>query len=231
MTIINKETKTDLAKAIQHLYVNTLMVNQIAGNKICKELIPNQLETVKAELKETQAALDNNNLGELADGCCDLLVTLSFLVMLEDGNESLIKNPPKYLNEDQFSVEDLVEAITECVEHSNYIDALGYTEDMAAQLNADMIANCYEVAESNSSKFITLEDLDASEHTEFSLIEEIEAQGRYTDVYTETTMHNGQEWVVFKSKYDQENNEHYPAGKFIKPPHFFKEPTIIVYDD
>lgn len=228
---LDKENNEDLAKAIQELYINTRKVNSIAGNaKLCKERIPNQIELVKAELKETNKALKDNDLVDLVDGCADLLVTLSELLCLIDGNDALIKNSPKYLNAGSRNVAQLIGDINYEVDEGNWIDALGATEDLAAQLNADMVHNLGSVGNSNLSKFVKVTDLDDSEHTEFSIIEDIEDQGRYTDVYTEVNTYEGEEYLVFKTKYDQENNEKYPKGKFIKPKGFFKEPSIVVYE-
>lgn len=228
---LDKETNDDLAKAIQNLYINTRKFNTLGGNsKLCKERLPNQVELVKAELKETNKALENNDLVGLVDGCADLLVTLAESVMIQDGNTYLLDNPPKYLNSGCRNVHQLIGDINYYVENDNYIDALGATEDLAAQLNGEMVFNLKSVAESNLSKFIKASDLEASVDTEFSIIEDIEAQGRYTDVYDETVEYEGEEYIVFKTKYDQQNNEKYPKGKIIKPVGWFKDPEFVVYE-
>jgi hypothetical protein len=228
---MNKDNKQELCKAIQDLYINTRKVNSIAGNSsLDKSRFANQLETVKAELKETNKGLKEGNLGEVVDGCGDLLVTLSEFIMIIDGNTDLLHNPPQYLNSQGASVEELVEGINDAVNSSNFIDALGLTEDLAFQLNADMVHNLYSIGTSNLSKFILAKDLDESSETEFSICETIEAKGRYTDVYSETTTFDGEDWVVFKSKYDVENDEHYVKGKFLKCFLTFQEPELIIYE-
>ena len=231
MSKMNKDNKQELCKAIQDLYINTRKVNSIAGNSsLDKSRFTNQLETVKAELKETNKGLKDGNLGEVVDGCGDLLVTLGELIMIIDGNTDLLLNPPQYLNSQGASVEELVEEINDAINTNNFIDALGSTEDLAFQLNADMVQNCYSIGSSNLSKFILAKDLDDSDETEFTICEFIESKGRYTDVYAETTEHEEEEWIVFKSKYDNENDEHYPKGKFLKCPLTFQEPNIIIYE-
>lgn len=231
MSHMNKDNREEVAQSILELYKNTRMVNTIAGNKsLCLSRLPNQVETVKAELKELNLGIKEDNLGEVVDGCCDLLVTLSEAVMIQDQNTALLEDTPKYLNSQGATVEELVEDINDAVNSYNYIDALGYTEDLCFQLNADMVWNNNQVASSNLSKFITVEELDASPETEFSICEAIEAQGRYTDVYAEVTEFEGTEWVVFKSKYDKENDEHYPKGKFLKNTLTFQEPQLVIYE-
>lgn len=228
---LDKETNDDLAKAIQDLYISTRKFNILGGNeKLCKERLPNQIELVKAELKETSKALEENDLVGMVDGCGDLLVTLSEAVTIQDGNTSLLQDPPKYLNAGCRNVEQLMGDINHAVENENWIDALGATEDLAAQLNAEMPHNLHSIGESNLSKFIKVSDLENSADTEFSIISDIEAQGRYTDVYDETVMYEGEEYLTFKTKYDQLNNESYPKGKIIKPIGWFKEPELVVYE-
>jgi hypothetical protein len=228
---MNKESSKVLAKAIQDLYINTRKVNSISGNaSLVKSRLPNQIELVKAELKELNQGMKEGNLGEVCDGCGDLLVTLSETIMILDGNTDLLLNSPKYLNAQEADVEELVGDINDAVNLGKWIDALGATEDLAAQLNADMVSNCDSIGESNLSKFILAKDLDESAETEFSICEFIEEQGRYTEVYSEITEFQGEDWVVFKSKYDKENDEHYPLGKFLKCSLTFKEPEITIYE-
>ena len=95
---IDKESNEDLAKVIQDLYVLVRKMNSIAGShSLTKDRLTNQKEIVKSEVREMREALDENNLAEIALESVDLLITLSELVMILDGNEDLTKNPPKYL--------------------------------------------------------------------------------------------------------------------------------------
>tara|TARA_R110000851_G_scaffold97008_1_gene210428 strand:- start:867 stop:1568 length:702 start_codon:yes stop_codon:yes gene_type:complete len=227
---LNKETKAQVGKAIQELYKSTLKFNAIGGNDYKdKTLFNNQLETVKSELKETIKALEDNDLGELVDGSLDLAVTISFLIAIIDGNDSITKNAPLYLNPEDLTAEELVPIIAQCIDTENYIDALGYVEDLIYQVNGDAVANSMSVAESNLSKYILAEELDKSGYSEFDICEAVNEKGRYEDVYSEVTTYNDEEWVVFKSKKDLQNNEVYPKGKIIKCILTFKEPSLVVY--
>ncbi len=231
MTQLNIVDKAAVAVAIQELYINTLKVNSIASSEpLSMDRFENQLETVKAELKELNAGMLANDPVEIVDGCIDLLVTISFLIMLQDGNDSLTKDAPKYLNTSGSSVEQLVDEINIAMGEGSYIDMLGLVEDMASQLNADMSASIASVGASNLSKFITLKDLEDTEFDEAYLCADLEAKGRYKDVYSERVEFEGETWVVLKSKYDITNDEHYPKGKFLKIGLTFQEPTIIVYE-
>lgn len=231
MTQLNKENNKDLALAIQELYINTYKVNTIAGNAAFDQArIPTQIELIKAELKETNVALVEENLGELVDGVGDLLVTISSLLLILDQNLDLLENAPLYLNAGDNSVEELIAEINIHIEAGNWIDSLGSTEDLAAQLNADIISSLSSIGESNLSKFPTVKMINDSDTTIEEEVAAIEAQGRYESVCVESSLYEGEEYVVFKTKFDKKNNESYPLGKFIKPPTFFKEPEIIVYE-
>ena len=230
MIEMNKTSETEVSQAILALYKNTRKVNTIAGNgALVMDRFDTQLENVKSELKETIDGLAENNLVEVVDGCCDLLVTLSELVMIMDGNESLLANPPMYLNMEGFTVETLIDCIKVDVHNGNYIDALGYTEDLAFQLNANMVHNCNSVAVSNLSKFIKLKELQDTEFNEEYLIKDLESKGRYPDVYAEHVEFEGDIWVVLKANYDKKNDEKYPLGKFLKIGLTFVEPEIVTY--
>lgn len=231
MSNLDKDNKVAVAKAIQELYINTRKVNSIAGNaSLDISRFDNQLETVLDELKELNAGLATDDPGEVVDGTIDLLVTLSELVCIIDGNDDLTRDAPKYLNSDGSSVYELVSVINLCILDKNYIDALGYTEDLTFQLNADMVVNCNSVAESNLSKFIRLTDLQDTEYTEEFICKDIESKGRYVDVYSVHVEHEGETWVVFKSNQDTENNGVYPLGKFLKCPLTFKEPYLLIWE-
>ena len=234
---LDKESKTDLANAILALYKSTRKFNIIAGNKeLSKDRLPNQIELVKAELKETNDALKDNDLVEVVKECADLLVTLAELNMIIDKNteglngDDLLKNAPRYLNQQGRNVEQLIGDINYHIEEEEWLDALGATEDLTMQLNADMVHNLKQVALSNLSKFTMVEDLDISEETEFTICEYLNAQRRYENVYSEIVDFNGVEYVVFKSKRDILNEEYYPKGKVIKSPLTFKLPELCVYE-
>lgn len=228
---LNKENKSAVAVAIQGLYQSTLKFNTLAGNDYKdKTLFNNQLENVKSELRETIEALEAGDLGELVKESLDLAVVLSFLVMIIDGNDSVCVNPPLYLNSEDLTVEELVPLITGYVDTEDYINALCSTEDLIYQLNADAIHNAKEVGDSNLSKFILAKDLDASENSEFDIIDSFVEDGRYEDVYSEVLTYEGEEWVVFKAKRDARNNEVYPKGKILKNMLTFKNPSLVIYE-
>ena len=227
---IDKESNEDLAKVIQDLYVLVRKMNSIAGShSLTKDRLTNQKEIVKSEVREMREALDENNLAEIALESVDLLITLSELVMILDGNEDLTKNPPKYLNSGCRNVAQLVADVEHSVEEENWIDALGSAEDLVSQINADMCFNIKSVGESMLSKFTPMTFLEQSSETEFSLCEQLQGD-RYEEVYSEVVDYQGEEFVVFKTKYDKKNNESYSKGKFLKSPLTFKDPQIIIFD-
>ncbi len=232
MTQLNIVDKAAVAKAIQELYISTRKFNIVGGKaELSMERFEDQLELVKSELKETIKGLAENNLVEVVDGACDLAVTLSELVNIVSGNDDLLKDAPRYLNPENFSVETLVDCIAVSLHEGNYIDSLGYVEDLIFQLNAEMVGNCASVGASNMSKYLLLSDLNDSEYDEAYLCADLEAKGRYKDVYTEHVEVEGETWVVLKSKYDITNDEHYPKGKILKNGLSFKEPVLVVFDE
>jgi hypothetical protein len=231
MTInLNKETKQQVGKAIQELYHTVRKMNSIAGQlTLCKSRIPNQKQVVLAEVKELKEAFDNQDLAGLSMEAVDILITASELVMIGDGDTWLLDNPPVYLNKDERTVEDLVEEILTSSEDEKWFDVLGSAEDLCVQLNSDMIFNIKSIGESMLSKFTPVGVLEDSAETEFSIIEKLQGD-RYEEVYSEIVDFEGEEFVVFKTKFDKQNNESYPQGKFLKSTLTFKKPEIIVYE-
>ena len=227
---MNRETKKDLGLAIQTLYKTVRKMNSIAGYpNLCKKRVPNQKQVVLAEIKELKEAFDDQDLVGLSMEAVDILITAGELVMIEDGDTWLLDNPPAYLNTDERSVEDLVEEIITFSEEEKWIDVLGSAEDLCAQLNSDMIFNITSVGESMLSKFTLVSVLEESAETEFTICTQLQGD-RYEDVYSEIVTFEGEEFVVFKTKFDKQNNESYPLGKFLKSPLTFKQPEIVVYE-
>ena len=227
---LNKETKAQVGKAIQELYHTVRKMNSIAGQPtLCKSRIPNQKQVVLAEVKELKEAFDNQDLAGLSMEAVDILITASELVMIGDGATWLLDNPPVCLNKDERTVEDLVEEILTSSEDEKWFDVLGSAEDLCVQLNSDMIFNIKSIGESMLSKFTPVKVLEDSAETEFSIIEQLQGD-RYEEVYSEIVDFKGEEFVVFKTKFDKQNNESYPQGKFLKSTLTFKQPEIIVYE-
>lgn len=229
---LNKESKQEISQAIGDLYRATRRVNILAGNEsLDKNRFGTQLAAVEEEMQELIDGYEDNNLGLIIDATIDSLVTVSELISIIDGNDSIIQdNPiPKHLNLYDRNVEQLINHAVDNFNNDNYIDLLGNLEDLCVVLNCPICENIYSVIESNNSKFITVKELDESTETEFSICEAIESEGRYEDVYSETVDYQGEEYIVFKSKYDKKNDKKFTKGKFVKPLGFFKEPTIVVY--
>ena len=122
-----------------------------------------------------------------------------------------------------------MEEIITFSEENKWIDVLGSAEDLCAQLNSDMIFNITSVGESMLSKFTLVGVLEDSAETEFTICTQLQGD-RYEDVYSEIVTFEGEEFVVFKTKFDKQNNEAYPMGKFLKSPLTFKQPEIVVYE-
>ena len=230
MKQLNKDSNEDLGNTIQELYHTVRKMNSIAGQPLlCKSRIPNQKQVVLAEVKELKKALDEEDLAELSLEAVDILITASELVMLIDGDTWLLENPPQGLD-DSRTVEQLVEdIITSSEEEDKWADVLGDAENLCAKLNSDMIFNIKSVGESMLSKFTPVSVLEESAETEFSICEQLQGD-RYEDVYSEIVDFEGEEFVVFKTKFDKQNNESYPQGKFLKSSLTFKQPEIIVYE-
>ncbi len=232
MTQLNIVDKAAVAVAIQELYISTRKFNIVGGKaELSMDRFEDQLELVKAEVKEINQALADNNLVEIVDGALDIAITACELIMCIDGNTSLLEDKPLYLNSAGLDVVTLIGNINSSMEDANYIDVLNYTEDLIYQINASMVENCEEVCASNLSKFLTLTDLHDSDYTTEFICKDIESKGRYANVYTEEVAVDGTVYVVFKSKFDMQNNENYPVGKILKCPLSFKEPVLVVFDE
>lgn len=229
---LNKESKKDISVAIGDLYRATRKINILAGNaSLDSSRLETQLAAVEEELQELIDGYEARDLVMMCDAVVDSLVTVSETISLLDQEAWLTQdNPlPYLLNKDDTCVEVLIRKTAEYYNEDNFIDLLGVLEDIAVSINAPMCDNIYSVIDSNNSKFITTKELDESGETEFTLCEKIESQGRYEDVYSEIVEYEGEEYVVFKSKYDKKNDKSFPQGKFIKPLGFFKEPEIKGY--
>jgi hypothetical protein len=230
MTQLNKESNKDLGETIQALYHTVRKMNSIAGYPVlCKSRIPNQEQIVLAEVKELKKALDDKDLAELSLEAVDVLITASELVMINDGATWLLENLPQGLEDDSRNVEQLVDDIISSAEDEKWIDVLGDAENLCARLNSDMIFNIKSVGDSMLSKFTLVSVLEDSAETEFTIIEKLQGD-RYEDVYSEIVDFEGEEFVVFKTRFDKKNNESYPQGKFLKSILTFKQPEICVYE-
>lgn len=221
---LSRDTKREKAHAILQTYKISSEINRCVGNELTEEYAENQHNLAESEFNEAIIAIENNDLIELQDSIADILVTLSECLMIQDGNTFLLENAPKYLNEDEKPVEEYVyEAYRHFREH-NYVDALGCIEDAVDAVEGDIVSYLSAVNLSNISKFPTIETTDIDPEIE---CERIEEEGRYQDVYFEEGELCGKRVYVFKSKYDKENNERFPKGKYLKPS-CFKEPQEIL---
>lgn len=228
MSNMNKESKKDVAVAIQDFYKDVFEFNKIAGRTLHESEFDNQLNTVVEEAKELKTGLEENNIVEVVDAICDSLYTASFAVGILDGNDDITKNPPKYLNSCEIPVEELIPAALSHLEEGNVVDFLGTVEDMCTVVNADIIYCLDQVSKSNLSKFPLTCDVDDPD----LVCDEIEGLGRYDNVsYTEATKF-GEPCYVFKATVDKSNSNKYPNGKVVKPPvkYGYFEPSLAVYE-
>lgn len=222
MKRVNKDL---LSQALLALYKSTYEFNTIAGKSLSSESLESQKGLIIEEGKETIVAKLTSDRVEFLDGILDLLVVTSFAVMCQDGDTTLLKDAPRYLNHDNKSQSTLVgEAVTYLL-NEDYINLLGTLEDIAYIIEGDTIHNIYNVAESNLSKYVPIDLVEDPDTIAF----DIEAQGRYTQVeYSVAKMTCGKEVYVFTAGYDVENKKAYSVPKVVKPKGFFKEPQLIL---
>ncbi len=218
---LNKSTKAEVAQAILQTYVTSRAINEAVGNDLHMDSYSHQRNLVESELKEGEKALLEKDLKESVDAIGDLLVTLCEVIMIEDGDTALLKNAPKYLNEEEKTVEQLFSEARRYFNQENNIDMLGGVEDLCVAVNYDMIYALGQICSSNLSKFPLIkecEDPDAE-------ADRIEDEGRYENVYFEEITLLGEQRYVFKSTYDKKMDEHFPKGKYLKAFTFF-EPEL-----
>ena len=221
---LSRTTKQEKAHAILQTYKISSEINRCVGNELTDEYAENQHNLAESELKESILAIEKNDLVELHDGIADVCVTLSECLMIQDGNTFLLENAPKYLNEEEKPVEECVYEAYRHFRERNYVDALGCIEDAVDAVEGDIVDYLNAVQLSNLSKFPEIETTDIDPELE---CERIEEKGRYQDVYYEEGELCGKRVYIFKSKYDKENNERFPKGKYLKPS-CFKEPQEIL---
>ena len=218
---LSRATKQQKAEAILKSYITASEINRCVGNELTEDFEENQHNLAESEFKETILAIENNDLTELQDGICDLIYTVSECVMIQDRDTYLLKNAPKYLNEEELPVEQLIYQAYRDFREKNYVDALGAIEDAVDAVEGDIVTYLDNVDKSNLSKFPKVDGVDPEKEADW-----IESQGRYHDVYFEEGELFGEKVYVFKSTYDSKTGERFPKGKYIKPS-CFKEPSEV----
>lgn len=222
MSRVNKE---ELGNALTYLYESTLDFNRIGGKSIHPDYTESQKGVILEEGKETIKALIEKDLKEIIDGCLDVCVTASFMVMILDGDDSLTKGHTNLFNVDGRSQEVIVGSLLTCLLKEDWIGVLECAEDLVYLSEGDTIHNVYEVANSNLSKYVPVTLLDDPEE----MCETIESEDRYTGVeYSINKKSNGEEVYVFTATYDLKEKHAFDKPKIVKPKGFFKEPNLIV---
>ena len=226
--MFNKESKLELGLAIQEFYKDVFEFNKIGGRTLHESEYLNQLKTVQEEALELKTGLDTNNLVEVVDAIADSLFTASFAVGILDGNDSITKNPPQYMNPKETTVEVLIPEALEYLAQGNMIDFLTTCEDLCVVVKADMPYCLGQVSKSNLSKYPLIKDIPDAD----LVCEKIEDEGRYDNVTFSVSSKFGEPCYVFKATVDKSNNVNYPNGKICKPPKEFGyfEPSICVYE-
>lgn len=228
MSNMNKDNKQDLGLAIQSFYKDVFEFNRIAGRTLHESEYSNQFKTVAEEAKELQTGLEDDNIVEVVDAICDSLFTASFAVGILDSNDDITKNPPKYLNESETPVEQLIPEALNYLAQDNMIDFLTTVEDMCTVINADMPYCLDQVSKSNLSKFPLVKDISDPD----LVCEIIEDSGRYANLSYKESLKFGEPCYVFMATEDKKNHTNFPNGKVIKPPveYGYFEPSICVYE-
>ena len=225
---MNKESKLELGLAIQQFYIEVMEFNKIAGRTLHESEYANQLKTVVEEAQELQTGLDTNDIVEVVDAVIDSMFTASYAVAILDGNDSITKNAPLYLNPKETPVEVLIPEALVYLEGGNMIDFLTCCEDMCVTLRADMPYCLKQVSSSNLSKYLLVKDI-----PDVDLVcEMIEDQGRYENVTFSVSSKFNEPCYVFMATVDKKNNTNFPNGKVVKPPKEFGyfDPSLVIYE-
>lgn len=222
---MSKVNKQELANALTYLYQSTLDFNRIGGKNIHPDYTESQKKVVIEEAKETILALIDKDLKESVDGLLDVLVTASFMVMIQDGNDSITKDHTGLFNVDKKSDEVIAGTLLTCLLKEDWIGVLEAAEDLLYHSEGETLHNVYEVANSNLSKVVPVSLLDDPE----SMCETIESEGRYIGVeYFTSKKSSGEEVYVFTATFDVKNKTSFDKPKIVKPKGFFKEPQLIL---
>lgn len=207
-------------------------INMLVGlDTTSDEHLPHQLELAFSEFKEGALAIKEGDIKGCYDSISDIHVTLPTCAMMYAGNKSLLDGTYDYeLNVDKKDFNELLHEAQHYLLSKKYgvhhfQSAVDVACDMAAakDINHDkMIAYFDAVNTSNLLKFPEVGSVDPEWECD-----NIESQGRYTEVYFEEGELLGKKVYIFKSKYDKKNNERYPNGKYLKPS-TFKEPEELL---
>ena len=222
---MKKVDKQELAQALMSLYDSTKEFNRIGGKTISPEFEDSQKGVIQEEFLEKVNAFVAKDGKEKIDALVDILVTTSFMVMIQDGNDSICKEHTGYFHADGKSEEVLAGTLYTAVLKEKWIDVLELAEDLLYIIDPNAIYNVYQVRDSNMSKFVPVTSLDNPEE----MCDTIEGEGRYTGVeYHTEQLSSGQEVYVFTATYDVKSKTAFDKPKIAKPTGFFKEPELIV---
>jgi len=220
-----KVNKSKLATALLSFYASAEEFNRIGGKPLSKDFIGSQKGVVMEEGKETILAILNNDKKERVDGLGDICFTASFMVMLQDGNNSLTKDHHELFNVDGSSYEVLSGRLLTALLQEDWITVLETAEDLLYLTDEYAIENLLSIQESNMSKYVPVKELSDPE----KMCEDIEEQGRYTGVeFNIDKLSSGEEVYVFTATYDTKEKRAFDKPKIVKPEGYFKEPVLKV---
>lgn len=196
------------------------------------ENLPHQINIAYSEFKEGMQAIKDDDENGRYDALIDLHVTVIPCAMMYAGNKTLLDGTYSFenLNPEKKDFNDLLhdaqrEFLSTKYGVHHFISSVDFLCDLAAAKDLDekrVIEYAKAVQESNLSKFPEVGTLDPEMECDY-----IEAKGRYTDVYFEEVELLGKQVYVFKSKYDKENNERFPNGKYLKPSVFIDVERLV----
>ena len=146
-----KVNKSKLATALLSFYASAEEFNRIGGKPLSKDFIGSQKGVVMEEGKETILAILNNDKKERVDGLGDICFTASFMVMLQDGNNSLTKDHHELFNVDGSSYEVLSGRLLTALLQEDWITVLETSEDLLYLTDPFAIENLLSIQESNMS--------------------------------------------------------------------------------
>ena len=225
-----KVNKSQLATALLAMYQSTYDFNLIAGKSVSQDYSLSQEAITVEEIKESIVAAILKDNKEKIDGLIDIIVTCSFLVMIKDSQTEgltgtdLLKDHTETFDS-VTSEESLWGQLLTATLKEKWIDVLTIAEDLLYKIDPEALYNLQEVANSNMSKFVPVNELSSPE----DVCELIESKGRYTGVEYSTGEDNeGNKYYVFTATYDTKEKRAFDKPKIVKPEGYFKEPVLKV---
>lgn len=216
------------------------LTNNTFGNFPMKEIdwgrLTNQFALVKEEYEELVNAYNQNDLKEIRDGICDVLVTVYGLLHISNADPKIVAGHTKFLN-NHFIVQtkaawlwDMSESMSliekDIVDfdwNNNFVEWLVYlideTEGLAKEFKFDIEEDMYQVLVSNLSKVSKTQGDAFVTQTYYRETVGIETR------LEECSTFPG--WIIkVKGSQTGKDGKFYPDGKFLKCRINFKPPQF-----